>query len=184
MRFGKKHCQIIAVAAVILVFTVLSGITVYFYTDTRESRIVEERISQYTESIWKYCEEYAVPTELVKSIIKVESKGQPGVVSNKGAVGLMQVTSLAEKDVIEKFRIESGDLLDPEYNIHIGTAYLRILFDRFDNQIYYILAAYHAGPSKVEEWKREMPNEKPAVVIKNHAYKDTKQYIESVLNNK
>ena len=175
----KKYLLLIIL---FLLITAGAIVLIYCFNISNESQTIEARISQYTETIWKYCEKYSIPTELVKSIIRVESKGDPDAISSKGAIGLMQVTPIAEKDVIQRFKHEPGDLSDPEYNINTGIAYLRILFDKYDNQIYYILAAYHAGPTKVNEWKRKNPGKTPEQVIQTHAYDETKQYIRDVLN--
>ena len=46
----------------------------------------------------------------------------------------------------------SNDLSDPEINIRYGTFYLSYLLERFDGSEVAALAAYHAGPSAVDEW--------------------------------
>ena len=46
-------------------------------------------------------------------------------------------------------------LLDPAYNIKIGTLYLHYLMDRYDRDIEKVLVAYNAGPSRLKDgsWK-------------------------------
>lgn len=181
MKFSKKSVYILIFISSLIAIGILSYFLIYNILAKKRIREIEENICRYTEIIWKYSQEYAVPTELVKSIIRIESKGDPRVVSDRNAFGLMQVTKVAEKDVIERFSIKPDDLLDPDYNIHVGVAYLRILYDKFDNHISYILAAYHAGPSKVMEWRDKMPSGTPEEVIRTYAYDETKMYIDDIL---
>jgi len=81
---------------------------------------------------------------LVKAVIGVESGWNPAAVSNKGALGLMQLipTTAGQMGV--------GNAFDPVQNVDGGAAYLRSLLDRFHGDLEKSLAAYNAGPGLVE----------------------------------
>lgn len=86
-----------------------------------------------------------LPPELVAAVIETESDFRPRLVSNKNALGLMQL-------VPETGRLMGADdLFNPTENIQAGTKYLRYLFDRFPDQRI-ALAAYNAGEGNVEKF--------------------------------
>jgi len=90
-----------------------------------------------------YAVVYQVPRELVHSIIEVESGWHPGAVSNKGAVGLMQLmpATAATFGVTNRFEIEQ--------NIRGGVAYLARLLKLFDGDLRLVAAAYLTGENRI-----------------------------------
>lgn len=86
---------------------------------------------------------YRLPAALIRAVMQVESGGNPQVVSNKGAVGLMQLlpataTALGVEDVH-----------DPGQNILGGARFLRVLANKFEGDLVKVLSAYHAGSMRV-----------------------------------
>lgn len=84
---------------------------------------------------------------LVHSVIEAESNYDPDAVSSKGAVGLMQLMPETARELAVK------DRRDPHQNVRGGTAYLKQLLDRYagsSDQLLKALAAYNAGPAKVD----------------------------------
>ncbi len=86
-----------------------------------------------------------VDPKLVKAVIKAESNWNPTAVSNKGAVGMMQLMPQTASD------LGVGNRFNPEENIEGGVKYLRYLIDKFDGNVTLALAAYNAGPARVEK---------------------------------
>ena len=84
-------------------------------------------------------ETYLVPLELVLAVMKVESGFNPHAISNKGALGLMQLmpTTAADLGVVDPF--------DPAQNIDGGVRYLHTLLDGFSGDVEPALAAYHGN---------------------------------------
>jgi soluble lytic murein transglycosylase-like protein len=89
---------------------------------------------------------HKVDPQLVHAIIKVESAYDPLAVSNKGAMGLMQL--------IPKTAHELGvvDPFDPQENIEGGVTYLRHLLNVFGGDLNLSLAAYNAGEGAVRRY--------------------------------
>ena len=103
------------------------------------------RISTYYDSyISAAAREHGVPISLIKAVIKAESNFDPYAVSKSGACGLMQLMpkTARELGVVDPF--------DPRENIFGGTRYLKKLLTQFDGSLPLALAAYNAGPSKVQ----------------------------------
>ena len=91
-----------------------------------------------------YAEKYNVDNELIRAMIQVESGWNTDAVSNKGAQGLMQLMprTAAMLGVTDPF--------DPEQNIEGGVRYISDLTDKYRGDIEKALAAYNAGPARVD----------------------------------
>jgi len=99
---------------------------------------------RYDHLIFRASKDQDISFSLLKAMIKVESNFNRKAVSRKGALGLMQIMpeNLGDFDVEDPF--------DPWQNIKGGSRYLKALLDRFDGEISLALAAYNAGPTRVE----------------------------------
>jgi membrane-bound lytic murein transglycosylase MltF len=89
---------------------------------------------------------YRLDPDLVSSVIKAESGFNVRAVSPKGAQGLMQLMP----DTALKLGVP--DAFDPRANVEGGTRYLRELLERYDFDLVKALAAYNAGPLRVEQY--------------------------------
>jgi soluble lytic murein transglycosylase-like protein len=99
--------------------------------------------------------EFAVEPALLKAVMAAESGFNPGAISPKGAIGLMQVMpATAERYGLQGDRNKSIEqkLADPETNIRLGARYLRDLSRRFPNQQELVLASYNAGEGAVQQY--------------------------------
>ena len=106
---------------------------------------------------------HGVTPELVHSVIAAESGYDPKAVSPKGALGLMQLMPSTARD------LNVSDAFDPAQNINGGTAYLRQMLDRYAGSVKQALAAYNAGPGKVDLYGGLPP------------YRETIQFVSRVL---
>lgn len=98
----------------------------------------------------KYSNQNNIDKVLVASIIAVESRYDNYAVSNKGAMGLMQImpqTAIAFYDG-ENAHV---DLYNPEQNVMIGIEFLSYLFEKYNDEIT-VLACYNAGENIVLKW--------------------------------
>jgi hypothetical protein len=106
-----------------------------------------------------------VDPKLVKAVIKAESNWNPQAVSHKGAVGMMQLMPKTAND------LGVGNRYNPEENIEGGVKYLRYLIDKFNGNLTLALAAYNAGPARVEK-----DNRVPSIP-------ETVNYVKRVMND-
>ena len=109
----------------------------------------------------------------------------PDIKSPVGAVGLMQLMPGTAKMVSRKNNWSysgTGDLVVPENNIRLGSAYLRDMLDRFDNNRILASAAYNAGPGRINIWKsKDGKGRDAAMYVENIPFKETRQYVQNVL---
>ena len=94
---------------------------------------------------------------LLAAVVYVESRFDPNARSEAGAMGLMQLLPDTAKGIALRTgggNFAVADLEDPEINVRYGSWYLRHLLDRY-GRMNLALAAYHAGPGNVDEWRRE-----------------------------
>jgi soluble lytic murein transglycosylase-like protein len=84
----------------------------------------------------------------ISAVMQVESNGETGATSSKGAMGLMQVMPATYTYLSDRYGL-GGDPYAPHDNILAGSAYLRELYDRYGAAGF--LAAYNAGPGRYED---------------------------------
>ncbi len=96
-------------------------------------------------------QKYAVDQELIASVILVESNFNPRAVSPRNARGLMQLLP----ETAQRFAV--ADVFDPSQNIDAGTRYLKELLELYKQDLRLTLAAYNAGPDRVEQFRGVPP---------------------------
>lgn len=92
---------------------------------------------------------------LVHALMRQESRFDQYAVSHAGARGLMQLMPATAKQVARKQGVahqQSWLTSRPAHNIFLGSRYVRQMLDRYDNNYAMALAAYNAGPGRVDKW--------------------------------
>jgi soluble lytic murein transglycosylase-like protein len=108
-----------------------------------EARAIALAPVEYRHHIRDAAAKYALAEELLHAVMFVESGYRPAAVSQKGAVGLMQLMPGTARDMYV------DDIWSPRDNIYGGARYLRTLANKFDGDLVRTLAAYNAGPEAV-----------------------------------
>ncbi|MBW3697039.1 lytic transglycosylase F [Vibrio sp. T187] len=106
----------------------------------------------------QYSNQYEFDSLMISAQAYQESGLDQSKVSHRGAVGIMQVLPSTAKDP----NVNIKNIYEVENNIHAGVKYMRFIKDRYfdneeisiDNQIYFSLAAYNAGPAKIRKMRR------------------------------
>lgn len=169
------------VIAIIIVFTILG------YIDLKQIRnelLMKIYKTEYTEYVEKYASEYDVDKYLIYAIIKAESNFQEDAVSSQGAQGLMQLMYSTAEELAEKLEINltEENILEPDINIHLGTYYISVLINKYEN-INLALAAYNAGSGNVDGWIEEGTLSKDGSDIENIPYTETNNYVRKILRD-
>ncbi len=123
---------------------------------------------------------FGLPVSWIEAVIAAESGGDPGAISPKGAMGLMQLMPLTWRELSADLGLGS-DPFDRRSNIIAGAAYLRRLYDRFGRVGF--LAAYNAGPTRYQamlDGGRKLPSETLAYVATVEARIRRAQSIQTV----
>ncbi|MFD1885394.1 lytic transglycosylase domain-containing protein [Paenibacillus wenxiniae] len=127
------------------------------------------KATAYNEFISTASSKYGIPQSLIKAVIDVESSFNPNAGSGAGAKGLMQLMdgTAAGLGVSNSF--------DPAQNIDGGTKYLSYQLKRYDNNIKTALAAYNAGPGRLQ--RLGISNDQELMEKFNQLPKETQRYI-------
>ena len=98
----------------------------------------------------------------------------------------MQLMETTAKDINKKIDIPineneiSNKLQEPEYNINLGTKYLSILIEKYQN-IEIALTAYNAGIGTVDTWIENGTIKSDGTDIENVPYKETNNYVRKII---
>jgi soluble lytic murein transglycosylase-like protein len=106
-----------------------------------------------------------VDADFIRSVIKAESGSNSKAVSRKGAQGLMQLMPATASKLGVK------DSFDPEQNVNGGTQFLRELLVKYNGDAAKALAAYNAGPKRVQQYHGVPP------------YQETRQYVAKIIRD-
>ncbi|HEY5609984.1 MAG TPA: transglycosylase SLT domain-containing protein, partial [Thermoanaerobaculia bacterium] len=144
----------------------------------------------YPRAYWNDVQEAATRRQLnpylLASIIRQESGYDPNVVSNAGAVGLMQImpneiTRIAERGALPP--MTRADLFDPAKNIEAGAAEVVQKLEAMEGDHIFAIAAYNAGEQAVGRWLAIDANRDVDLFIESIPFNETRLYVKSVLRN-
>lgn len=131
---------------------------------------------------------YEASPALVLRTISQESSLDPNAVSSKGAQGLMQLMPETGKALWKQFGFPGEyDPTDPEKNILMGTAYLNQQLKDFNGDTRLALAAYNAGPTRVQEivnaytTASEKLGRTDYLAVKQYLPKETQNYVKRIM---
>jgi soluble lytic murein transglycosylase-like protein len=121
-------------------------------TQARSRPLGAKRHERWLDQIRGAAARYNLPEALLLAVMAVESNFDQRALSEKGAMGLMQLMPATAKDMYVE------DAWDPAQNIEGGARYLRILLNQYEGDMVRTLAAYNAGPEAVRRAGGAVPN--------------------------
>ncbi|WP_339847500.1 transglycosylase SLT domain-containing protein [uncultured Halopseudomonas sp.] len=162
-------------------FPAIRGISLAQYWDDLDIRFP----MAYQEPIRAQAAARQLNSTWVYAITRQESAFMADARSHAGATGLMQLMPATARETARRYKINlnhQNDLLVPERNIALGTAYLSQLNSMFRGNRVLASAAYNAGPGRVRQWTREMPTIPADIWIETIPFDETRTYVQSVLS--
>jgi soluble lytic murein transglycosylase len=139
----------------------------------------------YWLDLKRFSSSNALDPYLVASLIRQESEFNPGAVSPKDAVGLMQLLPKVGRSVAKQEKLKhfsTTQLLTPGVNLQLGTRYFRTMVDKF-GAFEYALAAYNAGADRVQDWLGTGNYRDPQEFVESIPFTETREYVEAILRN-
>jgi soluble lytic murein transglycosylase len=171
----------------LLILIVIAVPGAYFFNDYW--------IHRYDPLIQRHASVYRLDDKLVWSVIYEETYFRPWKIGAADEVGLMQVTPTvarlwAKETGLREFERQTSEnlvefLRDPERNIQVGCWYLEKVREQYRGlpaETAMSLAAYNAGPSRVDEWKNGNNNISESEFIERINIPSTRSYVSSILN--
>ncbi len=138
----------------------------------------------YEDLLGKYAGKRGLDSNWMFGLVRAESAFMENVKSPAGALGLMQVMPATGKMVAKRIGLKNfktGKLRQAETNVPIGSAYLRMMLDKFKGNMVLATAAYNAGPHRVKTWLSQGNDcEAPDVWVEKIPYKETRKYVRRV----
>lgn len=124
--------------------------------ELKSDRTIPEHVAEASKST-------GIDPDFLNSVIHHESGFNPNAVSKKGAKGLMQLMPQTAD------QLGVRDSFDPGQNIHGGASYLRQLLVQYNGDAQKALAAYNAGPHRVQQYNGVPP------------YTETRAYVAGII---
>jgi soluble lytic murein transglycosylase len=149
------------------------------YWDDLELRFPLEHL----KLIEKYADSNGIPVPWVLAVMRQESAFSPTARSHAGAMGLMQLMPATARQVskqIGKRSPKQYELLRPETNIPLGTAYLSHVLSGLDQLPVLATAAYNAGPHRVRKWLPDRTLDAD-IWVETIPFKETRNYVKRVM---
>ncbi|WP_298717970.1 transglycosylase SLT domain-containing protein [uncultured Oceanisphaera sp.] len=119
------------------------------------------------------------------AIARQESAFYEQARSPVGAGGLMQLMPATARETARKHGIgdyqHPADVYRAEVNVQLGSSYFSELLERYDNNRIPAIAAYNAGPSRINRWLNNSGSRPMDVWVENIPYRETRGYVQNVL---
>ena len=124
-----------------------------------------DHVPSLEEIVLAACSRYSIDPDIIYSLIRAESDFDPKAVSPKGARGLMQLMPQTAA------RLGVENPMDAAANVDGGTRYLQSLLEQYHYDLTKALAAYNAGPARVDQYHGVPP------------YRETITYINRIVRD-
>ncbi len=139
----------------------------------------------YKEIVKQWADTFNIAPQWIWAVMRQESRFNPRIVSVAGARGLLQVIDPTARKML-KLMGESPanyDLFNPDDNIKIGSYYLKLLFQKFDDDPIPVLASYNAGEDNVVRWLNTGHYNCMDRFVEDIPFQETRKYVKKVISN-
>lgn len=139
------------------------------------------RVRENRRIVSETAQRLGIKPPLLLAVAEVESGFDDRARSRKGAVGLLQVMPATGEAVAGRLGLRAWSLREAKDNALIGGQYLKELLSRYRGDVHLALAAYHAGPKRVDAWRKKGRGLPGAEVVETFGFKSTRSYVKRVL---
>ena len=139
----------------------------------------------YWSDLKKFASANGLDPYMVASLIRQESEFNPNAVSNRNALGLMQLLPHVGKGVAKQEKLKhfsAPQLFTPAINLQLGTKYFRSMVDEFGG-FEYALAAYNAGDDRVKDWQSQGKYRDVQEFVESIPFTQTREYVQAIMRN-
>ncbi|MBE6357462.1 MAG: lytic transglycosylase domain-containing protein [Lentisphaerae bacterium] len=184
--------KITSVLVWILSLAVLAGALCFACFFVRDKKVKMDQLDdllyngdEFSAEIREAAEKYQLPPELVKALIRKESRFNPKTRGKAGEIGLMQILpkgAVAEWARLHKCKAPSEkELFEVKTNLDIGCWYLARAIKRWQDYRFGLelaLADYNAGTKHAARWKPEKTN---GEVLNRIDFPMTRKYVTDIM---
>lgn len=146
---------------------------------------VEQRYPMpYYDLVVSRADEVGLDPAYVFGLIRQESRFIADIKSSVGATGLMQLMPATAKWTAKEIGMTDFKptmVTNPEVNIALGTAYLKLSIEEFGGSEALAAAGYNAGPGRPRRWRQGVTLD-GAVWAENVPFNETRNYVQTVLS--
>ncbi len=174
------HCG----AAIVTVRQIYPQLESHSFADVPRPVWLAAYALPFESAIRRWSETAGIDPMLVAGLVRQESAFSPEAHSPANAFGLMQLLPPTARRLAKqaKIRYSHARLVEPEYNVRLGTLYVANLQKQFGN-IESALAAYNAGEDRVVSWTMGQNYREPAEFVESIPFTETRQYVQIVTRN-
>ena len=137
----------------------------------------------YEQIVMEQARSQGIRPEWILGIMRRESAFDASAESSAKALGLMQLMPSTARDIGRQMGVQvvaKEDILQPDLNVKLGSAYLRGMLKRFAGNYAQATAAYNAGPGRVPKWAPDRTLEADQWV-ESIPYDETRKYVRAVM---
>lgn len=172
--FKLKNIRNILLITAVLCLAILSACLGYVWLQKKYVYPLD-----YKREVFESSKEFNLDKALVFALIKTESSFNHKSVSEKGAIGLMQITTKTGEYIAKKLGETEFDLYSAKTNVRYGCYYLSYLLATF-NDTKTALCAYNAGEGKVRTWLKNSEYSLDGKTLYKIPFKETSEYVDRI----
>jgi len=139
----------------------------------------------FAETFKSFGQQRELSVTTMMALARQESALNPQAMSPVGARGLMQLMPATAKETAGKLNYKyagSSSLFEPEVNIRLGSGYLKMMLERYDNNRIFAFSAYNAGPGRVTSWRKISDGKLDVFAfMETIPFGETRGYVQNVL---
>jgi soluble lytic murein transglycosylase len=153
----------------------------------REYDFTQRFPSPFRAAMAQYSAPLGLDESWIYGLIRQESRFIMDARSSVGASGLMQVMPATARYVARKMNVPDyspARLSEPEINLQLGIAYLKMVLDDLDGSPVLATAAYNAGPGRPRAWRASLVRPvEGAIFAETIPFNETRDYVKKVMSN-